>query len=83
MQINVQDEILPICDADGDGEPDFPLATNMDIVRGDNHGGYFGFRDVENNTRLVDDGAISIVVDNWNRIKPGIKQNLPQGTICK
>jgi hypothetical protein len=55
----------------------------MDIVRGDNHGGYFGFRDVENNTRLVDDGAISIVVDNWNRIKPGIKQNLPQGTICK
>lgn len=83
VQINVQDEILPLCDADGDNEPDFPLATNMVIFRGDNHGGFFGFRDAENNTRLMDDGAMSILVDNWNGIKPEIKQNLLQGTICK
>lgn len=82
-QINVRDEIIPVCDADGDKVPDFPLATNMVIVRGDNHGGYFGFRDPENNTRLVDDGAMDVLVDNWSDVKSEIKQNLPQSAICK
>jgi esterase/lipase superfamily enzyme len=82
-QTNVQDEIPPSCDADGDKEPDFPLATNMIIARGDNHGGYFGFRDTENDTRLVDDGAMNVVVDNWSRIKSEIKESLQQSLMCK
>jgi hypothetical protein len=82
-QTNVQDEIPPSCDADGDKEPDFPLVTNMIIARGDNHGGYFGFRDTENDTRLVDDGAMNVVVDNWSRIKSEIKESLPQSLMCK
>jgi hypothetical protein len=82
-QINVLDEIPPSCYADGDKEPDFPLATNMIIARGDNHGGYFGFRDAEIDTKLVDDGAINVVIDNWNGIKSEIKESLPQRTICK
>ncbi|SRR5215204_27921 len=73
-QINVQNEILPICDADGDNKPDFPLVQNMTIRRGDNHGGYFGFRDAANNTKLVDDGAINVVVDNWKNLTPAINQ---------
>jgi hypothetical protein len=31
---------------------------------GDSHFGYFGFR--TNNTNLVDNGAMDVVVDNWN-----------------
>jgi Alpha/beta hydrolase of unknown function (DUF900) len=82
-QTNIQDEIPPSCDADGDKEPDFPLATNMIIARGDNHGGYFGFRDTEKDTRLVDDGAMNVVVDNWSRIKSEIKESLQQSLMCK
>lgn len=72
IQINVQNEIPPLChsdgDVDGDVAPDFPLHAGLPIVRGDNHGGYFGFRDTINHTKLVDDGAINIVVDNWRNV---------------
>lgn len=64
IQTNVQNEILPLCDADADGSPDWPLFKNLLVKKGDNHVGYFGFRDSVNHTRLLDDGAINIVVDN-------------------
>jgi hypothetical protein len=55
----------------------------MIIARGDNHGGYFGFRDTENDTRLVDDGAMNVVVDNWSGINSEIKEGLQQSLMCK
>lgn len=81
-QINVQNEIPPICDADGNSEPDFPLEENMVIKIGDNHGGYFGFREAVNNTRLLDDGAINVVVDNWKNLTPAINQSVQLTTKC-
>ena len=33
---------------------------------GYNHAGYIGFRNLTDTTKLVDDGAISITVKNWN-----------------
>jgi Alpha/beta hydrolase of unknown function (DUF900) len=82
IQINVQNEIPPICDVDGDKHPDFPLEENMVIKMGDNHGGYFGFRDAANNTRLVDNGAINVVVDNWKNLTPTINQPVQLTTKC-
>jgi hypothetical protein len=35
---------------------------------GDSHFGYFGFRDIANNTKLKDDGAMDVVVNNWKNI---------------
>ena len=35
---------------------------------GDNHGGYIGFRDLNNINQLKDDGAINIVVKNWKNL---------------
>lgn len=81
-QINVQYEILPICDADGDKKPDIPLAQNMAIKIGDNHGGYFGFRDSANKTKLVDDGAINVVVKTWENLPPITKSPAQLTGIC-
>jgi pimeloyl-ACP methyl ester carboxylesterase len=83
IQINVQNEIPPICDADADHKPDFPLATNQIIVRGNNHGGYFGFRNATDNTKLIDDGAMNVVVDNWKNLTPKANWNLPLTAMCK
>lgn len=82
IQTNVQNEILPLCDADADGSSDWPLFKNLLVKKGDNHGGYFGFRDSANHTRLLDDGAINIVVDNWRNVAPSIDQNLQLTTLC-
>jgi hypothetical protein len=37
---------------------------------GDSHFEYFGFRDAVDNTKLEDDGAMNIVVDNWKNVMP-------------
>jgi pimeloyl-ACP methyl ester carboxylesterase len=71
-QTVVQNEIRAICDADGDRKSDFLPLTNITIELGDNHGGYLGFR---NNTRLIDDGAMNLVVDDWNNVASGININ--------
>jgi hypothetical protein len=68
-QINVEKEISLITDADGDGKCDYPIpGTNECTVLkvGDNHRGYMGFRNSTDPTRLIDDGAIDVVVRNWN-----------------
>lgn len=35
IQTNVQNEILPLCDADADGSPDWPLFKNLLVKKGD------------------------------------------------
>ena len=65
QDINVQNEIPFITDANGDDNCDIPSnffgCTIMGI--GDNHFGYVGF--VNNNKMLIDDGAMNVVVKNW------------------
>jgi len=66
IQQDVQNEILPLCDANADGKPDFGL-TSKDcnaMERGFNHMGYMGFRD-PTTKKLMDDGAMNVVVDDW------------------
>jgi hypothetical protein len=67
--IDVEDQIAFIEDADGDGNCDLPISTPFGLVCtiediGDNHFGYVGFRDT--NGAWIDDGAMNIVIDNWN-----------------
>jgi hypothetical protein len=67
--IDVEGQIAFIKDADGDGNCDLPISTPFGLRCtindiGDNHFGYIGYRDT--NGTLVDDGAMNIVVDNWN-----------------
>ena len=63
--INVTNEIPTLSDADGDGniEECFEEYSQV-LVEGDNHCGYIGFRQPFSNS-LLDDGAINVVVKNW------------------
>jgi hypothetical protein len=65
LDINVQDEIPVIIDANGDGKCDIPLGFFTCTIEneGDNHFGYVGFENKKGT--LIDDGAMNIVVDNW------------------
>lgn len=65
-ETNVTDEIMAISDADGVGGCDPNIICEPDGLRiGDNHAGYFGFRNSADISRLDDDGAINVVVRNW------------------
>ena len=71
-QTNVQDQILAIRDADGDGNIDLALNESIPVEKGDNHAGYFGFTNMINNTKVfVDDGAMNIVVEEWRKATKG------------
>src|SRR5215831_4141358 len=66
IQRDVQNEILPLCDADADGKPDLGL-TSKDckaMERGFNHMGYMGFRD-PTTKKLMDDGVMNLIVSDW------------------
>lgn len=55
-------------DANGDGDCDLLVGQMCPIsVKGDNHMGYMGFKD--SNGRIVDRGAMEVVVDNWKDIQ--------------
>ena len=82
IPINVEDKTAPFCDANGDGRPDFPFDSRSEVGIGDNHAGYIGFRDATNYNTLVDDGAMNVVVNNWNNSTATQKQFLPETTIC-
>lgn len=82
-QINVQNELPPLCDSDGDGKIDDTFHENSAIRIGDNHGGYIGFRNAAENANLLDDGAMDIVVYNWKNITPlPINQPTELTSIC-
>lgn len=79
----VQDEIVAICDADADGKPDLPFATGQKISMGENHGGYMGYRDTANKSRITYDGAINVVVGNWsNNLTASESENRNMTGIC-
>jgi hypothetical protein len=83
-ETDVQNEIVAICDADADGKPDLPFIAGQNITTGDNHGGHMGYRDMVNKSRITHDGAINVVVDNWNnRNTIGEDQNSNMTEICK
>ena len=82
-QINVQNELAPLCDSNGDNKIDETFYRNSAIRIGDNHGGYLGFRDPTNNSNLLDDGSMDIVVSNWKNITPlPINQPIELTSIC-
>src|ERR671922_2759638 len=74
---NVQSEIIPETDADGDGACDLrnPYYFSRCIIYtgepGDNHFGYMGFRDRDgtpddfSDDILIDNGAIDLIVNDW------------------
>jgi Alpha/beta hydrolase of unknown function (DUF900) len=70
-EINVTSTILPLSDADGDGnlEECFEGFNPIFIPKsvhglGDNHCGYIGFRQPLFDS-LIDDGVMNVVVENW------------------
>jgi pimeloyl-ACP methyl ester carboxylesterase len=65
---NVANIIPAICDANGDGNVDGPFyfTPNYNIMRGENHAGYYGIRNATNATMLIDSGAINTIVRDWN-----------------
>jgi hypothetical protein len=68
-ETDVKDKIKSICDANGHNSCDFPYNTVLGAIAdvGDNHFGYIGFRDT--NGTLKDDGAIDVVVSDWENQK--------------
>jgi Alpha/beta hydrolase of unknown function (DUF900) len=68
IDVNVENQILPIEDADGNGKCDLINFYSKDCMiaeDGDNHAAYMGFRSTDKNKPFVDDGAISVVVGYW------------------
>lgn len=82
ITINVEDKTAPFCDANGDGRPDYPFESGSEVGIGDNHAGYIGFRDPTNHNSLLDDGAMNVVVSNWNNSTATEKHYSPETTIC-
>jgi pimeloyl-ACP methyl ester carboxylesterase len=82
IPINVQDKTAPLCDANGDGKPDLPFGSGSEVGIGDNHAGYVGFRDATNHNTLIDDGAMNVVVSNWNNSTATQKHFSPATTTC-
>jgi pimeloyl-ACP methyl ester carboxylesterase len=79
---DVKDELVAYCDADGDHKIDFPFVDGQTITTGDNHRGYLGYRNVNDNSTISDDGAIDIVVNNWNNKTSNPSPNLESNSIC-
>jgi pimeloyl-ACP methyl ester carboxylesterase len=81
-QTDVEDKTAPLCDANGDGRPDYPFDLGSEVSIGNNHAGYIGFRDATNHNTLVDDGAMNVVVSNWNNSTATQKHFSPTTTTC-
>jgi hypothetical protein len=80
---NVENQIEAICDANADGNPDLPFVSGQTITVGDNHGGYMGYRDLMNKSRISHDGVIDVVVNDWNNSSTIIKNlNLGATDTC-
>jgi hypothetical protein len=82
-QPNIENKIPPLCDADGDGYSDDPFMKNgSKVERGENHAGYFGFRNATNSKILVDDGAMNSIVRHWNNTLVTEKPDSIPSDIC-
>jgi hypothetical protein len=76
VDTNVTNEIIPLSDADGDGNLEecfeefnsilykFALVPDRELRLGDNHCGYIGFRQQFSDS-LIDDGVMDTVVSDW------------------
>ncbi len=72
VDINITEKIPFNTDANGDKDCDDwrlltlkPVKLSCMITQaGESHYGYFGFRDADNKTRLIDIGAMDILVSN-------------------
>jgi pimeloyl-ACP methyl ester carboxylesterase len=82
IPINVEDKTAPLCDANGDDKPDLPFKSGSEVGIGDNHAGYIGFRDATNHNILLDDGAMNVIVSNWNNSTATQKHFSPATTTC-
>jgi hypothetical protein len=69
-ETNVLNEILAERDANGDGKCDLQVYLGFGFTgcsifgRGDNHFGYMGFRDFDEDT-IFDEGVMDIIAANW------------------
>jgi hypothetical protein len=81
-EIDVKDELVAECDADGDRKIDLPFKNNQTITIGDNHRGYLGYRNITDNSKITDDGAINIIVERWNNRASSTSSNLESSSIC-
>jgi hypothetical protein len=80
-ETNVTKELVANCDADADGVPDKPFGDGQAIAVGDNHRGYLGYR--YNDNKIIDDGAINVVVSSWNKMPlENVNQNLDD-SVCQ
>ena len=79
---DLKDELVAYCDADGDHKIDFPFVDGQIITTGDNHRGYLGYRNVNDNSTISDDGAIDTVINNWNNKISNPSPNLESNSIC-
>jgi len=82
IENNVKDELVANCDADGDRKIDLPFSEGQSITAGDNHRGYLGYRNVTEKSEITDDGAINLIVENWNNETTNTSPNLESSSIC-
>ena len=83
IENDVKDELIANCDTDGDKKIDFPFENDQTITTGDNHRGYLGYRNVTDNSKIIDDGAINLIVENWNNDTSNTSQNSQSSSICR
>ncbi len=83
IENDVKDELIANCDADGDKKIDFPFENDQTITTGDNHRGYLGYRNVTDNSKIIDDGTINLIVENWNNNTSNTSQNSQSSSICR
>jgi hypothetical protein len=68
FQVNVKDELMVIHNADAIDGWDVGLCNQFGYCQvnvGDNHLGYRGFRNLTDTNKLMDDGAMSTVINLW------------------
>jgi hypothetical protein len=82
IEKDIKDELVANCDADGDRNIDFPFENDQTITIGDNHRGYLGYRNMTENSKITDDGAINLIVENWYNEISNASPNLEASTIC-
>jgi hypothetical protein len=75
-ETDVKDELIDLCDANGRNSCNFPYNIVLGAIAdvGDNHFGYVGFRDT--NGTLSDNGAMDVVVEEWNKQKNIKSENI-------